>query len=70
MEGKEDVQSGDARKGETGLHGGGYECPGSGAGVWATPGHGEEDALSIIRIIKLEDDQSEGQVSSQEVTKN
>ena len=29
------------RRGE---HGGGYECPGSGAGVWAAPGHGKEDA--------------------------
>ena len=44
MEGKEDVQSGDVREGETSLYGKGDGDTGSGAGVWAAPGHGKEDA--------------------------
>ena len=44
MESVKDVQGRDVREGEAGLHGGGDEHPGSGAGVRAAPGHGEEDA--------------------------
>ena len=41
---REDVQSGNVRAGETGLHGRGDGDTGSSAGVWTAPGHGEEDA--------------------------
>ena len=52
MGGKENVSGEDVREGDTGLHGRGNEHPGDGAGVWAAPGHGEEDAdvLGVIRV--------------------
>lgn len=48
---REDVQSGDVRAGETGVHGRGDGDPGGVAGVWAAPGHAQCDVGQAKTVI-------------------